>query len=339
LTGINENFDDLWSSYISNRELYYKNSSNSKELVSMYSNLSIEQKKTSIPILKKFTKEESHDFFVSFMLVNGLFSIGKVVDAKNSYIKIADRLVKTKKFHRVKELNEYLNTLKLKEIEKYADIAKCGHGFVQEVGGDRFVLDRISFNDIKLNSSIYFKNTFILKRFVDYIEVYSELEIIESILKAIPVIPIDNHFVKSLEKISYSTGSEVLALSVSNVIENLGQSFGVNIDALKKVKRQSIDVSQNEGTQLEYRAPIDLSHQTIVGTSSGGSKLEHAISAKDNGDHLLAIGLFREIIFEGNINKETYLQSVVGIANCYTKLGNRKRADKLSAFLKRKTVE
>lgn len=332
------NFDEFFNSYRDSREQYFRRKDLALNLMQEFKNFSVEEKKYSLSILKSFL-EDVDDFYTSLFLIDGLSSLGKISEAKSFYINLVTSLIKEKKYQRVFEVYELTENFQFKNKNEFLLVAKMGVGDLNEITNQKLVLESLNFNDIKLNSSIYFKNTFILKRFVELIEVYSEVEVLETILKAVPIIPIDNHFLKSLEKISYVTGSRDLANTVIKVTESLGQSFGVNIDKLRTVERSNETLLEDKTDVLEYRAPINFEVSENQVTPEREDRYELAKSAEDSQDYLLAIATYREIIFEGNINKETYFKCVSRIAKCYERLGNIPRATKLKEFLRRKKIE
>jgi chaperonin cofactor prefoldin len=340
LTGIYVDFDELLGNYESDISLFYKHKSKANELLNTFKNFSEEEKKYAMFEMKKISQDEKFDYFKTIIFIMALNEFGKVNEVKDQYKKLVNYLIKIKKFHRVLEVNEYLEMygIKLKEIHRFQKVVTLRVGNVDNIGSDKEVLDYLDFNDVKMNSSVFSKNTFILKRFVDYIDVYPSLDIIESILKAVPVIPIDNHFIKSLEKITYATGCSSLGKSIISVTRKLGQSFGVNIDHLTNVKRNTEEEGTSSDSVLSYRAPIKLSDDRVVQTSEGESKLDQALNAKEGEDYLLAIALFREIIFDDEINKEMYMKCVKEISICYERLGKHGRSQRLNSFLRRKGI-
>ncbi len=335
LTGIGNIFENELDSYLKDKYIYYKKNERAQALIQSISSLSDVEKNQAIINLKVYLESDKYDFYLNSLLIITLYKLGKIREVRTRFNSIALYLVKTKKLHKLKELILILQETKviINELKTFERIYDLRIGNVESIGSEKTILSFLEFNDVKMNSSVYFKNTFVLKQFVESIEIYPVLDIIEAILKAVPIIPIDNHFIKSLEKISYESGSIAVSKSIVDVVSKLGQSFGVNIDKLNNVTRPKDTEDKGTTSSYEYRIPIQIEQNKILDSIKDKDLITMAIAARNNKDFLLAIALYREVLFEQSLDEESYLNCVYEIAMCYESRGDLDRANKLYSFI------
>lgn len=335
-------FEILLDEFLSNKNLFYKNVLKTNELQNLFLEEVNKEQKKIIYTLKEKLESHGFDFYLSLMLITSYYKFGDIESGDSALVKVTNLLFRLKKYQRVIELLDFLqrqnisNNLCSHILEK----AKITIGEVSVDSINEEELSILDFNEVRLNSSVYLSNEEILKKFVTYGEVYPLGEVLEAILKSLPVIELNGSFVKICSEVAKSTGSQYIANEVMNVVCAHGQSFGINLNEMKSVEltdemneRKENDTDEQN---LEYRHPISFDESREKKQTSYSNYFEKAKDEKDSGDFISALATYREAIHNLELDSDLYKNMVYEIADCYYKLGNRKTSKKLYSYLMRK---